>query len=103
LTLSGVIPPTSSDIPGTGPTFAVTAVFKGKGKIYLEVAPADSGMALSVLGTSQPMEIDDVLANMMVTDEAVFTVREVPSWVRPIMSFLVHGHLLADEAEAKCI
>jgi hypothetical protein len=49
------------------------------------------------------MEINDVSARMMVIDEAVFTVREVPSWVRPIMSFLVDGHLLEQGAEARRI
>jgi transcription antitermination factor NusG len=88
-----------------------TGVFKGKGKMYPEVAPAYSRTALayprttlSVPGTSQPMEIDYVSADMMMMiDEAVFTVREVPSWVRPIMSFPVDGQLPEDEAEAQRI
>jgi hypothetical protein len=52
-------PGTPSDVPGNGPTLVVTAVFKGKGKMYLEVdpayprnAPAYLGTALSVRGTS---------------------------------------------------
>jgi hypothetical protein len=56
-------PGTALSVPGTGPTYAVTAVFrsrsKGKGKMYQEVvpaypgiAPAYSGTALLVLGTS---------------------------------------------------
>jgi hypothetical protein len=96
-------PGTLSIVPGTGPTFAVTIMFKGKGKMYPEVAPAYlgaapayPGTALLVPGTSPPMEIDDVSANMMMIDEAVFTIREVPSWVRLIMDFLVNGQLPED-------
>jgi transcription antitermination factor NusG len=104
-------PGTLSNISGTGPTYAVTAVFrsksKGKGKMYQEVgpvyprvAPAYPGTDLSVPGTSQPMEIDYVSVEVMEIDQAVFTVREVPSWVRPIMDFMVNGQVPADEAEA---
>jgi hypothetical protein len=46
------------------------------------------------------MEIDYVPEDMMMTDQAVFTVQDVPSWVRPIMDFLVNGQVPADEAEA---
>jgi hypothetical protein len=101
---------TSSDIPRTRPTLAVAAVFKGKGKMYLEVAPAYPGTApayprtaLSVPGTLQPLDIDDVSADVMWIDEAVFTVREVPSWVHPIMDFLVNGQVPEVEAEARRI
>jgi ribonuclease HI len=98
-------PGTVLSVPGTGPTYAVTAVFwsrsKGKGKIYQEVVLAYPGTALSVLGTSQPMEIDYVLVEVMEVDQPVFTAREVPSWAQPIMDFLVDGRLPADEAEAR--
>jgi hypothetical protein len=104
-------PGTLSSVPGTGPTYAVTAVFqsksKGRGKMYQEVVPAYpgtalaySGTALSVPGTSQPMEIDYVSVKVMEIDQAVFTVREVPSWARPIMDFMVKGEVPTDEAEA---
>jgi ribonuclease HI len=96
-------PGTPSDVPRTGPTYAVTVVFKGKGKMYPEVVLAYPGTALSVSRTLQPMEIDYVLADMMVIDQAVFIVREVPSWVCPIMDFLVDGQAKADEAEARHI
>jgi hypothetical protein len=47
---------TALSVLGTGPTYAVTAVFwsrsKGKGKMYQEVVPAYPGTALSVPGTS---------------------------------------------------
>jgi transcription antitermination factor NusG len=103
---------TGSDNPGFGPTYAVSAVFqsrdKGKGKMYQEVvpvypgtAPAYPGTDPSVPGTSQPMEIDYVSVEMMEIDQAVFTVREVPSWARPIMDFLVDGQVPADETEAR--
>jgi transcription antitermination factor NusG len=46
------------------------------------------------------MEIDYVLVEMMEIDQAVFTVREVPSWARPIMDFLVDGQVPVDETEA---
>jgi hypothetical protein len=49
------------------------------------------------------MEIDYVSTDMMVIDQALFTIWEVPSWVRPIMVFLVNGQVSADEAEAKRI
>jgi hypothetical protein len=109
----------SSDNPGialsvlgTGPTYAVTAVFrsrsKGKGKMYQEVVPAYLGTALaypgttlSVAGTSQPMEIDYVLVKVMEIDQPVFTTKEVPSWARPIMDFMVDGQLPVDETEAR--
>jgi hypothetical protein len=84
-------PGTALSVPGTGPSYAVTAVFwsrsKGKGKMYQEVvpaypgtAPAYPGTALSVPRTSQPMEIDYVSVEVMEIDQAVFTAREVPSW-----------------------
>jgi hypothetical protein len=38
---------------------------------------------------------------MMEIDQAVFTVREVPSWARPIMDFLVDGQVPVDETEAR--
>jgi hypothetical protein len=104
-------PGTALSIPGTGPTYAVSAVFwsrsKGKGKMYQEVvpgypgtAPAYPGTDPAVPGTSQPMEIDYVSIEMMEIDQAVFTVREVPSWARPIMDFLVNGQVPPDENEA---
>jgi hypothetical protein len=104
-------PGTLSSVPGTGPTYAMTVAFqsksKDKGKMYQEVVPAYRGTApayprtdLSVPGTSQPMEIDYVSVEVMEIDQAVFTVREVPSWARPIMDFMVKGEVPADEAEA---
>jgi hypothetical protein len=88
---SSDIPGTTLSVPGTGPTYTVTAVFqsrrKGKGKMYQEVvpiypgtAPAYLGTALSVPETSQPMEIDYVSVKVMEIDQPVFTAREVPSW-----------------------
>jgi ribonuclease HI len=104
-------PGTVLSVPGTGLTYAVSAVFrsrtKGKGKMYQEVvpgypgtAPAYPGTDPSVPGTSQPMEIDYVSVEMMEIDQAVFTVREVPLWAHPIMDFLVDGQVPADENEA---
>jgi hypothetical protein len=43
------------------------------------------------------MEIDYVSVEMMEIDQAVFTIREVPSWARPIMDFLVDGQVPADK------
>jgi transcription antitermination factor NusG len=68
--------------------------------IYPRTAPAYPGTVLSVPGTSLPMEIDYVLVDVMEIDQAVFTIREVPSWVRPIMDFMVNGQVPADESEA---
>jgi ribonuclease HI len=100
-------PGTALSVPGTGPTYAVTTVFrsrsKGKGKIYQEIVPAYLGTTLSVTGTSQPMEIDYVAVEVMEIDQALFTAREVPSWARPIMDFMVSGQLPADEAEARWV
>jgi hypothetical protein len=104
-------PGTALSVPGTGPTYAMTVVFrsrsKGKGKMYQEVVPAYPGTTLaypgtarSLPGTSQPMEIDYVLVEVMEIDQPAFTVREVPSWARSIMDFMVDGQLPADEAEA---
>jgi hypothetical protein len=84
-------PRTALSVPGTGPTYAVTAVFwsrsKGKGKMYQEFVLAYPGTplaylgtALSVPGTSQPMEIDYVSVEVMEIDQPVFTAREVPLW-----------------------
>jgi transcription antitermination factor NusG len=105
-------PGTALSVPRTGPTYAVSAVFwsrsKGKGKMYQEVVPVYPGTAPayprtdpSVPGNSQPMEIDYVSVEMMEIGQAVFTVREVPSWARPIMDFLVDGQVPADETEAR--
>jgi hypothetical protein len=78
--------------------------------MYQEVVPAYPGTALaylgtalSVPGTSQPMEIDYVSVEVMEIDQPVFTAREVPSWARLIMDFLVDGQLPADEAEARWV
>jgi hypothetical protein len=105
---------TLSSVLGTGPTYAVTAVFRSrskvKGKMYQEVvptyprtAPAYPGTVLSVLGTSQPMEVEYVSVKVMDIDQTVFTAREVPSWARPIMDFMVNGQVPVDEAEARRI
>jgi hypothetical protein len=70
-------PGTALSVPGTRPTYAVTAVFRsrGKGKMYQEVvsaypgtAPAYPGTALSVPRTSQPMEINYVSVEVMEID-----------------------------------
>jgi hypothetical protein len=45
------------------------------------------------------MEIDYVSVEVMEIDQAVFTVREVPSWARPIMDFLVDGQVPTNEDE----
>jgi ribonuclease HI len=98
-------PGTALSVPGTRPTYAVTTVFqsrsKGKGKMYQEVVPAYPGTALAYPGTSQPMEIDYVSVEVMEIDQAVFTAREVPSWARPIIDFLVNVQLPEDEAKAR--
>jgi transcription antitermination factor NusG len=104
-------PGTALSVPGTGLTYAVSTVFrsrdKGKGKMYQEVVPVYPGTTLaypgtnpSVSGTLQPMEIDYVSVEMMEIDQAVSTVREVPSWARPIMDFLVDGQAPVNETEA---
>jgi transcription antitermination factor NusG len=105
-------PGTALSVPGTGPTYAVSAVFQcrdeGKGKMYQEIVPAYQGTTPAYPGTNpsvprtlQPMEIDYVSVEMMEIDQAVFTIREVPSWARPIMDFLVDGQVPADETEAR--
>jgi hypothetical protein len=68
---------------------------------YPGTAPAYLGTALLVPGTSQPMEIDYISVEVMEIDQAVFTAREVPSWARPIMDFLVDDQVPADETEAR--
>jgi hypothetical protein len=68
--------------------------------VYPRTALAYPGTEPSVPGTLQPMEIDYVSVEMMEIDQAVFTVREVPSWVCPIMDFLVDDQVSADETEA---
>jgi hypothetical protein len=47
------------------------------------------------------MEINYVSVEVMEIDQAIFTAREVPSWERPLMKFLVDGQLPADEVEAR--
>jgi hypothetical protein len=49
------------------------------------------------------MEIDYVSVEVMEIDQAVFTARDIPSWARPIMDFMVNGQLSANEAEARRI
>jgi hypothetical protein len=72
-------PWTALSVPGIGPTYAVSAVFrsrdKGKGKMYQEVVPVNPGTApaypgtdISVPGILQPMEIDYVSVEVMVID-----------------------------------
>lgn len=55
-----------------------------------------SGTAQSILGTSQAMS-----AEAMMVDEAVFTVRDVPSWAQPIMSYMTDGSLPSEEVLAR--
>jgi hypothetical protein len=69
--------------------------------MYPEVALACPGTALPV--PLHPMEIDYMPEDMMMIDQEVFTVQDVPSWIRPIMDFLVNGQVPADEAEAQRI
>jgi hypothetical protein len=47
------------------------------------------------------MEIDYVSVQIMEIDQAVFAIREVPSWARPIIDFLVDGQVPMDETEAR--
>jgi transcription antitermination factor NusG len=105
-------PGTALSVPGTRPTHAVSVVFRSrdkvKGKMYQDVVSVYLGTALaypgtdpSVPGTLQPMEIDYVSVEMMEIDQAVFTIREVPSWARPIMDFLMDGQVPADKTEAR--
>jgi transcription antitermination factor NusG len=49
------------------------------------------------------MEVNYVLVKVMEIDQVVFIVREVPSWVCPIMDFMVNGQVPVDEAEARHI
>jgi hypothetical protein len=87
-------PGTALLVSGTRLTYVVSVVFqsrdKGKGKMYQEVVPVYPGTTLAYPGTDpsvprtlQPMEIDYVSIEMMEIDEAVFAIREVPSWARP--------------------
>jgi hypothetical protein len=71
--------------------------------VYPRTALAYLGTDLSVPGTSQPMEIDYVSIEVMEINQPVFTAREVPSWARLIMDFMVNGQVPADEAEARRI
>jgi hypothetical protein len=49
------------------------------------------------------MEVDYVLVEVMEIDQTLFIAREVPSWARPIMDFMVNGQVPAEEAEARRI
>jgi hypothetical protein len=49
------------------------------------------------------MAINYVSVEVMEIDQTVFTAREVPSWARSIMDFMVNGQLPLDEAEARRI
>jgi hypothetical protein len=57
-------------------------------------------------GTSQPMEVDNMPVSamsveMMQVDEAIFVVREVPSWAQPILAYLTDGSLPTEEVLAR--
>jgi hypothetical protein len=76
--------------------------------MYQEIVPVYPGTTLAYPGTdisvpetSQPMEIDYMLVEVMEIDQATFNAREVPSWACPIMDFFVHGQVPADETEAR--
>ena len=56
----------------------------------------DPGTAPSNSGTAQSMSVEPMSVN-----EAVFTVRVVPSWVQPIMEYLISGALPSEEVQAR--
>jgi ribonuclease HI/transposase InsO family protein len=60
-----------------------------------------SGTSKFISGTSQPMSAEAMSVEPMMIDEAVFTVRTVPSWAQPIMSYMVDGSLPTDEISAR--
>jgi ribonuclease HI len=64
---------------------------------------SNPGTAQSNPGTTQPMSIEAMSVEPMLMDEAVFTVRAVPSWAQPIMSYMVDGSLPSEEILARQI
>jgi hypothetical protein len=49
--------------------------------------PVNTGTAPTNPGTSPPMSAEAMPVETMSVDEAVFTVRTVPSWVQPIVNY----------------
>ena len=62
---------------------------------FVDAISANPGTAQSDPGTSQPR-----LAEIR---EEIFTIREVPTWVQPIMAYLTEGMLPEDETLARKI
>ena len=62
---------------------------------FVDAVSANPGTVQSVPGTSQ--------YRLAETREEIFTLREVPSWVQPIMSYLLEGTLPENETMARKI
>jgi hypothetical protein len=67
----------------------------------MDIDPVNPGTAPSNMGTSKSNPAEAMSVDRMEIDEPVFVVREVPSWVQPIMSYLVSGELPAEEVLAR--
>ena len=53
----------------------------------------------------EPMQIDqpDEPSNSMLADEPIFPLHPIPTWIQPIMSYLIHGMLPEEETLARKI
>ncbi|XP_051221267.1 uncharacterized protein [Lolium perenne] len=71
--------------------------------VPMEIDQANPRTAPSNLGTSQSNSAKAMSVDNMEVDEPAFVVREVPSWVKPIMSDLVSSELPAEEVLARRI
>jgi hypothetical protein len=71
--------------------------------IPLDMDQVNLGTASSNPETSHSKSEEAMSVDRMEVDMPVFVVREAPSWVKPIMEFLVIGGLLAEEVLARRI
>lgn len=67
----------------------------------MDIDKINPGTTSSNPGTSGSKPKEAMPVDCMEVDMLIFVVREVPSWVKPIMEFLVNGGLPAEEVEAR--
>jgi hypothetical protein len=69
----------------------------------MDIDQVNPGTTSSNTGTSKSNLEETMSVDCMEVDMPVFIVREGPSWVKPIMEFLVNGGLPAEEVMARRI
>jgi hypothetical protein len=90
--------------PSIKPSSESESIFVPESHVVpMDIDQVNSGTSSSNPGTSQSKPEEIMSVDCMEVDMPVFIVREAPSWVKPIMEFLVNGGLPAEEVLARRI